>query len=432
MKKFNLSGDLLKTINLIIVIVCLITSCSDNETGGPPEVTNVSPLAGPKGTTVTITGRNFSASLMENEITFNGKAGIITEASPTKLVVMVPPAADSGPVIIKTKESAATNQPEFAFEWTVSTIAGSSEGYVNGYSAKFKSPSGITSDLQGNLFVTDFGNDVIRKIATDGEVTTRAGSTAGAENGPGVAAKFWQPNGCTIDKLGNLYVADSYTCLIRKVSATGEVSTVAGVTYAYNFTDGVSVDAKFNRPSGIAIDDQDNLYVADQFNNRIRKVTPEGVVSTFAGSTQGFADGQGGTAQFYRPVGVVVDANGNVYVGDLFNHLIRKITSSGVVTTIAGSSYGFNNGTGTAAQFAFPAGLALDKLGNVYVADTENHRIRKITPEGLVTTFAGTSQGNTDGLAASAQFNLPREIDIDAEGIMYVADAGNNRIRKID
>jgi len=210
------------------------------------------------------------------------------------------------------------------------------------------------------------------------------------------------------------------------------VSTLAGVPYAYDYADGAATAAKFYFPSGIAIDGQGNLYAADQGNHRIRKVTPEGVVTTLAGSIQGSADGTGATAQFSRPVGVVADAAGNVYVGDLFNHRIRKITALGVVTTMAGSSYGFSNGVGTVAQFAYPAGLALDKQGNLYVADTENHRLRKITPAGEVTTFAGTTQGDNDGLATHAQFFLPREIDIDGDGVMYVADAGNNRIRRID
>ncbi|HEX6223499.1 MAG TPA: hypothetical protein VFZ52_03775, partial [Chryseolinea sp.] len=211
----------------------------------------------------------------------------------------------------------------------------------------------------------------------------------------------------------------------------GEVSTFAG--NVIGSADGIGMSAQFMNPSGIAIDKDDNLYVADQFNHRIRKVTQAGIVTTLAGSTQGSADGAGTGAQFFRPVGVVVDAKGNVFVADLFNHKIRRITPSGVVTTIAGSTYGFADGNTSAAKFAFPGGLALDKEGNLYVADTENHRIRKITPTGIVTTFAGTgTSGTNDGVADVAQFSAPREVDIDAAGNIYVVDAGSHRIRRMN
>jgi sugar lactone lactonase YvrE len=233
--------------------------------------------------------------------------------------------------------------------------------------------------------------------------------------GSGHRQKFYYPNGSAIDKLGNIYISEEGAARIRKITPLGEVSTLAGNNYGN--ADGIGMSAQFMNPSGIAIDKQGNLYVADQMNHRIRKITPAGIVTTLAGSTQGYADGTGSGAQFYRPVGVVVDAQGNVFVGDLFNHKIRKITPSGSVTTIAGSTYGFADGTGPSAKFAFPAGLALDKEGNLYVADTENQRIRKITPAGIVSTFAGTgTNGTNDGVADVSQFSGPREVDVDAAG----------------
>ena len=282
-------------------------------------------------------------------------------------------------------------------------MAGSNQGYVDGSPAKFNAPSGIAADSLGNTYITDFGNHVIRKTTAAGVVSTVAGSVAGIVDGLATSAQFYYPNGSAVDKLGNIYISEEGSARIRKITPLGEVSTFAGNVPGN--ADGIGMSAQLMNPSGIAIDKQGNLYVADQINHRIRKITPAGIVTTLAGSTPGYADGAGTGAQFYRPVGVVVDAQGNVFVGDLFNHKIRKITPSGGVTTIAGSTYGFADGNASSAKFAFPAGLALDKEGNLYVADSENHRIRKITPAGIVTTFAGTgTNGTNDGIADVSQF----------------------------
>jgi sugar lactone lactonase YvrE len=420
---------------LILLQGVILASCSDdNEAVPPPEVVSISPTAGPKTTLVTITGSNFSSAPAENEVTFNGRPATVTDASSSQLTVSVPAAADSGPVIVTVKGKSATSQPAFTFHWLVSTLAGSIQGYENGEAAKFYIPTGVTADASGNLYVTDFGNCVIRKITPSGLASTFAGSTIGLADGSAATAQFHLPNGCAIDKQGNLYIAEEQSHRIRKITPAGDVSTFAGSkTGEPGSTDGVAASALFYRPSGIAVDEQGNVYVADQFNHRIRKITAAGVVSTLAGSTEGTADGTGTAAQFNRPVGVVVDKDGNVYVGDLFNHRIRKITASGVVTTMAGSGYGFADATGNEAKFAFPAGLALDSQGNLYVADTENNRIRKITPSGVVSTFAGSATlGTKDGLAGSAQFSSPREIDIDEKGNIYVVEAGSHRVRKVD
>jgi len=174
------------------------------------------------------------------------------------------------------------------------------------------------------------------------------------------------------------------------------------------------------------------VYVADYYNNRIRKITPEGLVSTLAGSTEGFRDGDGRSAQFNGPYGVAVDAAGNVYVADGDNHLIRKITPEGLVSTLAGSTRGSADGVGTSAQFNYPYGVEVDAAGTVYVADYYNNRIRKVTPEGLVSTLAGSTEGFRDGLGRSAQFNRPSGVAVDAAGNVYVADSFNNRIRRIE
>jgi sugar lactone lactonase YvrE len=200
--------------------------------------------------------------------------------------------------------------------------------------------------------------------------------------------------------------------------------------------DGTGAAARFNGPSGVAVDGAGNVFVADNGNNTIRKVTPSGVVTTLAGTagSYGSADGTGAAARFCSPSGVAVDGAGNVFVAD-GNNTIRKITPSGVVTTFAGTagSYGSADGTGGAARFSSPEGVAVDGAGNVFVADTGNNTVRKITPAGVVTTLAGSadSSGSADGTGAAARFNGPQGVAVDGSGNVFVADTGNNAIRKI-
>ena len=208
------------------------------------------------------------------------------------------------------------------------------------------------------------------------------------------------------------------------------VTTLAGSTQG--FADGTGSAAQFNRPQGVTVDSAGTVYVADFYNNRIRKITSAGVVTTLAGSTQGFADGIGSAAKFYYPNGVAVDSSGTVYVADTYNHHIRTITSAGVVTTLAGSDGpGSADGTGSAAQFNYPIGVAVDSSGAVYVADSNNHRIRTITPAGVVTTLAGSTFGYADGTGSAAQFYYPYGVAVDSSGAVYVVDRGDSRIRKI-
>ena len=271
-------------------------------------------------------------------------------------------------------------------------------------------------------------NQIIKSGDTGAAVSTLAGSTSGYADGQGTLAKFAGPRGLAIDNGGNLYVADNSNQRIRKISPSGTVTTFAGSTIGN--ANGTGTSAQFNYPEGVAVDATGNIYVVDSENHSIRKITPAGVVSTLAGSTAGFADGQGAAAQFNFPIGVTVDAGGNVYVADTENYKIRKITPAGVVTTLAGSTQGFTDGASTNAQFNSPTGIAIDAVGNLYV--TDNYKIRKISPAGVVSTLAGSSTaGYADGKGTDARFTNPYGIAIDSNNILYVSDSDNDRIRKI-
>jgi sugar lactone lactonase YvrE len=241
----------------------------------------------------------------------------------------------------------------------------------------------------------------------------------------GTAAKFAMPNDIAIDASGNLYVSDGMNNRIRKITPAGMVSTLAGD--AGNLI--------LYQPIGLDLDAAGNVYVADWGHNRIRKITPGGVVSTFAGCDNcvgGYVDGPGTAARFWSPTGVTVDGAGNVYVTEVGNHVIRKISPAGVVSTYAGSVEGFADGTGAAAKFYKPISPVVDAVGNIYLADVGNNRIRKITPAGEVSTLtAGVPCGNTDGPIATALFCNPLGVAIDAAGNLYISDTNNERIRKI-
>lgn len=327
---------------------------------------------------------------------------------------------------------------------SVFTIAGSgATGYGDapGEEATFWAPSGIASDSIGNLYVTDFYNNVVRKISTKGVVTSLAGAgTSGYVDATGTAAKFsFDDNfngrsGLALDSLGNVYVADSGNNVIRKITPAGVVTTFAGSGVA-GYLDGTGTSAQFNSPQGIAVDNSGNLFVADTANHRIRKITSAGIVTTLAGSgSTGKIDGTGTAATFYMPRDVAIDGAGNLYVADTFNYAVRKVTTSGVVTTLAGGAWGFADLTGTAAKFTEPSGVAVDAGGNVYVADSNYFQVRMIAPDGKVSLLAGYRDkiGFKDGHAVSASFYPGfKGVAVDGNGNVYVPDFGNRRVRKI-
>jgi sugar lactone lactonase YvrE len=327
-----------------------------------------------------------------------------------------------------------TSAGPIVYTTVVSTLAGSSQGLTNepGTVAKFRNPSGTAVDSSGNVYVADTLNHVIRKITSSGVVSTFAGDGApGTKDGSGSNAQFNSPSAILISSTGLLYVSDTGNHRIRKITSTGIVSTFAGSTSG--FQDGIGTNSQFNSPQGIVLDSIGNLYVADSGNHRIRIITSSGQVSTLAGqSTTGTTDDLGTSAKFNTPTGLAIDTLGNLYVTDKNNHRIRKVTAQGGVSTLAGSTVGFQDNTGTAAQFSSPVGIAIDSTGTLYVADTGNHRIRAVTSTGVVTTFVGLStSGTTNGSPSQAQFNSPYSITVGTTGVFYVAEYDNHRIRKI-
>ena len=415
-----------------------------------------SPLEAPHGATLLIQGSNFFADASKTSVTLNGVLAEVLSASSDELKIQVPKNINcSGPVQVTIDERTATSAEAFTYVLTpvVSTLAGSgAAGFADGPGefAQFSAPDGIAIDTAGNLYVADMLNHRIRKVTPEGVVSTLAGNGecdyADSDSG---ATAFCYPVGIAIDASNTLYVTDMFNHRIRGVTLSGFVTTIAGSGEIKDgnkggFKDGDKNKAKFNGPIGIAKDKDGNLYVADAGNHSIRKISPEGEVSTFAGSGEtgekngGFADGPGSVARFHAPTGVAIDTAGNLYVADYWNHRIRKISPEGEVSTLAGSGKtgeendGFADGPGDVAQFNRPNGIAIDAAGNLYVADFGNNRIRKLTPAGVVTTLAGSTPGFAEGIGSVARFNGPWSIAIDATtGNLYVADDWNNRIRKI-
>ena len=331
------------------------------------------------------------------------------------------------------KKNGVQNIPPKEKKWIVTTVAGKgSAGFSDGLllSAEFNSPTDIAVAADGTLYVTDAENNRIRKIKL-GQVSTFAGNGHNSfANGNGMSAQFTFPFSVTLDKMGNLFVSDNDPRM-RKISPAADVSTLAG-TSTQGFADGNADTALFYPGNTMIADSQGNIYLSDDYNCRIRKINANGQVTTVAGDGEvGFKEGNGNEAEFHFPGGIVIDHQGNLFVADRGNDRIRKITADGQVSTFAGNGIqGEVNGVGVAAQFIRLSDLVIDSNDNLFA--TDGHSIRKITPEGIVTTIAGvTTPGYKDGDGVSAAFNFPSGLGIDDQGNIYVADTYNNLIRKI-
>lgn len=318
------------------------------------------------------------------------------------------------------------------------TPAGVVETYIARAPGQLNSAGGVDIDGAGTLHFADKGDHVLRAVSPAGTVDTRAGAAPrrGGRDGSGGDALFYGPAGITAGPAGNLYVADRFNHTIRMITPTGTVSTRAGSSGNQGASDGIASAARFYYPQDVAADDNGTLFVADSLNHTIRRISLDGNVTTLAGNAgaYGNADGDGAAARFGSPHGVAVDENGNVYVSDSGNHTIRRITPQGAVTTLAGSAgtYGFADGSGAAARFNSPGDLAIDADGNLYVIDGSS-MVRRVTPDGEVTTVAGSAGrwGRVDGQGNAARFQGPEGIAVGEDGNLYVADTRNHAIRRV-
>ena len=334
--------------------------------------------------------------------------------------------------------------------WRIDTIAGRRVIDTGpAIAAQLRFPSAVAIDRAGILYIADVGSNRVRRVDANGIITTVAGTGVvgyGGDNGPAVDALLNGPTGLALDRAGNLYIADSSNRCIRRVDASGIITTVAGSdTFAENDTGyigdgGPAVQALLMRPSGVALDNAGNLYIADTWDHRIRRVDASGIITTIAGTGGGGFGGDNGPAVkalLRSPSGIALDNAGNLYIAGLYSNRIRRVDASGIITTIAGSDYGFSGDGGPAIQalLKYPDDVAVDGAGNLYIADSHNHRIRRVDASGIITTIAGTGVGGfsgNNGPAVDAQLDLPTSVALDGAGNLYIADSYNSCIRRVD
>jgi sugar lactone lactonase YvrE len=346
------------------------------------------------------------------------------------------------------EEKDALPSAEITGQAIITTIVGTGEAGFSGdgssaKTARINAAEGLVFAEGDSFFFADTGNHRVRKVGPDGVVTTVAGTGEpgfSGDGGPATSAQLNNPSsGLALDEEGNLFVADLFNSRIRRIATDGTITTVAGGDPPELGDGGQATAATLTLPGGVAVDADGNLIIADHEGNRIRKVDGEGVITTIAGTGEAAFGGDGGPAvkaRLNNLADVSIDAMGNIYVPDRDNQRIRKIDSGGIISTIAGTGEpGFSGDGGPArsARLDSPLDVVLDSLGNVYVADTQNHRVRKIDSRGIISTVAGRQAGfsGDGGPAASASLLSPAGLAFDSAGNLYIADTGNNRIRKL-
>lgn len=301
-------------------------------------------------------------------------------------------------------------------------------------------PRGIAVGKDGTIYVGDIGNSAVYKLTPEGKISLLAGGASSTSTGDGVGkdAGFATPTGLAVDKDGNVYVADGDNNTIRKITPAGKVTTLAGKAGESGTADGKGDVARFTGATAVAVDKDGNVFVADTHNGSIRKVAPDGMVTTLSGKPAAAkpADAKDTAVHLSAPRAVAIDANGTLYVADEDLGIVCKVAMDGTLTVVAGdpaATTGSKDGVGAKAVITGPRGLAVDAKGNLYVADTDENIIRKITPEGTVTTLAGKMGESSlvDGMGTAAQFAGPRGLAADKDGNVYVADSDNAAIRKI-
>ena len=327
----------------------------------------------------------------------------------------------------------------------INTIAGNGTyGYSgdggSAIAAEINRPLGVAVDSKGNIFIPDGTNNRIRKVSTNGIISTVAGNVIQGSNGDGstaITAELNLPSGVAVDASGNLYIADAANSRIRKVTTNGIISTVAGNgNRSFSGDGGSATSASLYLPNSVAVDTSGNIYIADTYNNRIRKVNNKGIINTIAGNgIAGFSGdyGQATSAELNNPTGILLDASGNLFIADANNNRIRKVISNGTINTVAGGGNYGDGGSATNAKLNNPKGIALDASGNLFIADEANNIIHKIGSNGIINLVAGGGiLGLGDGgSATSAKLISPQGVALDASGNLYIADNGNNRIRKV-
>jgi sugar lactone lactonase YvrE len=413
-------------------------------------------LSGPRGVAVDATGNVFIADSGNNRIRMVDRGGIINtvagsttgfsgdegQAVSAGLSFPVDVAVDAlGNVFIADRGNFRVRQ--ISPDGVIHSAAGVSDDGGPANAAQLNYPNGIAVDAAGNLFIADTDSQRVRKISPDGIITTVAGNgTSGfrGDGGPASFAELSYPAAVAVGGSGNLYIADTRNQRIRRVTPDGIISTIAGNGLGGFAGDGgVASLAQIDEPHGVAVDGSGNLFIADTNNQRIRKVSPDGAITTVAGNGITGFSGDGGpalSAQLSSPFGLAADSAGNVFIADSSNSRIRKVSADGVISTAAGSGkYGFAGDGGAAplALLASPVGVAVDRAGSLFIADTDNQRIRKVTSEGIISTVAGNGEfgfsGDNDG--SPVRLALPYSVAVDANNTLFIDDTYNGRIRRI-